>query len=75
MAKVSGDRTMVKAYSKGEDLHSLTASLVLAKPLSEITLEDRQLGKIINFGLIYGMGVRKFKNMTQAEHGVILTLQ
>jgi DNA polymerase-1 len=75
MAKVSGDRTMVKAYSQGEDLHSLTASLVLAKPLSEITLEDRQLGKIINFGLIYGMGVRKFKNMAQAEHGVILTLQ
>ncbi len=75
MAKVSGDRTMVKAYSKGEDLHSLTASLVLAKPLSEITLEDRQLGKIINFGLIYGMGAQKFKNMAQAEHRVTLTLQ
>ena len=75
MAKVSGDRRTVKAYSQGEDVHSLTASLVLAKPLSEITLEDRQLGKIINFGLIYGMGVRKFKNMAQAEHGVLLTLQ
>ena len=75
MAKVSGDRTMVKAYSKGEDLHSLTASLVLAKPLSKITVEDRQLGKIINFGLIYGMGTQKFKNMAQAEHGVTLTLQ
>ena len=66
---------MVKAYSQGEDLHSLTASLVLGKLLAEITIEDRQLGKIINFGLIYGMGVTKFKNMAQAEHGVTLTLQ
>ncbi|MEG5052789.1 MULTISPECIES: bifunctional 3'-5' exonuclease/DNA polymerase [unclassified Microcoleus] len=75
MAKVSGDIRMVKAYSQGEDLHSLTASLVLGKLLAEITIEDRQLGKIINFGLIYGMGVRKFKLMAQAEHGVILTLE
>lgn len=75
MAKVSGDFRMVKAYSQGEDLHSLTASLVLGKLLAEITIEDRQLGKIINFGLIYGMGVRKFKLMAQAEHGVILTVE
>jgi DNA polymerase-1 len=75
MAKVSGDIRMVKAYSQGEDLHSLTASLVLGKLLAEITIEDRQLGKIINFGLIYGMGVRKFKLMAQAEHGVILTVE
>lgn len=73
MAKVSGDRTMGAAYSQSEDLHKLTASLVLDKPLIDITSDDRQLGKIINFGLIYGMGVNKFKNMAQSEYGVILT--
>ena len=75
MAKVSGDRTMVAAYSQSEDLHKLTASLVLDKPLIDITSDERQLGKIINFGLIYGMGVNKFKNLAQSEYGVILTLE
>ncbi|MCU0542646.1 MAG: DNA polymerase [Oscillatoriaceae cyanobacterium Prado104] len=73
MAKISGDRAMVAAYAKGEDLHKLTASLVLDKPLSKIASDERQLGKIVNFGLIYGMGVNKFKHMAQSEHGVILT--
>lgn len=75
MAKVSGDRRMIAAYSNGEDLHKLTASLVLGKSLYDINSESRQLGKIINFGLIYGMGAKKFKNLAQAEYGVILTLE
>ncbi|MGA9378792.1 MAG: bifunctional 3'-5' exonuclease/DNA polymerase [Phormidium sp.] len=75
MAKVSGDMRMIAAYSKGEDLHKLTASLVLGKSLSDINSSERQLGKIINFGLIYGMGAKKFKNMAQAEHGRILSLE
>ncbi|HEY9852098.1 MAG TPA: bifunctional 3'-5' exonuclease/DNA polymerase [Leptolyngbyaceae cyanobacterium] len=75
MAKVSGDRLLIAAYSKGEDLHKLTASLVLGKPLSDINPEDRQLGKIINFGLIYGMGAKKFKNLAQTEHGRTLSLK
>lgn len=75
MAKVSGDRLLIAAYSKGEDLHKLTASLVLGKRLSDINSEERQLGKIINFGLIYGMGAKKFKNMAQVEHGRLLSLK
>jgi DNA polymerase-1 len=75
MAKVSGDRRMIAAYSQGEDLHKLTASLVIDKHLDSITEEERQLGKIINFGLIYGMGAKKFRNTAQSEYGLTLTLE
>jgi len=75
MAKVSGDRRMIAAYSQGEDLHKLTASLVINKHLDSITEEERQLGKIINFGLIYGMGAKKFRNTAQSEYGLTLTLE
>jgi len=75
MAKVSGDRRMIAAYSQGEDLHKLTASLVIDKHVDSITEEERQLGKIINFGLIYGMGAKKFRNTAQSEYGLTLTLQ
>ena len=74
MVKVSGDRRMIAAYSQGEDLHKLTASLVIDKHLDSITEEERQLGKIINFGLIYGMGAKKFINTAQSEYGLTLTL-
>ncbi len=75
MAKVSGDRRMIAAYCQGEDLHKLTASLVIDKHVDSITEEERQLGKIINFGLIYGMGAKKFRNIAQSEYGLTLTLE
>jgi DNA polymerase-1 len=53
VAEISGDRRMLNAYAKGEDLHTLTASLITGKPLEEITAEDRRIAKSVNFGLIY----------------------
>lgn len=73
MAKVSGDRRMGLAYQKGKDLHRLTASLVFNQPLTQVTDEQRRLGKIINFGLIYGMGVEKFVTTTAKDHNIILS--
>jgi DNA polymerase I len=45
---------MIEAFIKGEDLHIKTASIVLGKSEKEITNEDRQLAKALNFGLLYG---------------------
>ncbi len=75
IAKVSGDRRMCQAYRTGEDLHRLTASLIFGKPLMRVTDEERRLGKIVNFGLIYGMGVSKFRITTAKKHGIILSQQ
>lgn len=54
LAELSRDPGLVKSYRRGEDLHRKTASLVLDKPLKEITATDRALGKKINFAIIYG---------------------
>lgn len=75
MAKVSGDRRMVRSYRQGEDLHRLTAALIFNKPLAQVTDEERRLGKIVNFGLIYGMGVRRFQVTTAKKHGIFLSQQ
>lgn len=58
LAHLSQEPVLIEAYKTGEDVHSLTAKLLLDR--SEITPEERRLGKIINFGVIYGMGAQRF---------------
>jgi DNA polymerase-1 len=52
VAKVAGENKMLEAYRKGEDLHVRTARSITGR--EEITMEDRQLAKAVNFGLLYG---------------------
>jgi DNA polymerase-1 len=67
-AKVSGDRALLDAYRRGDDLHSLTARNVLG--VAEVTKEARQLAKAINFGLLYGMGAKAFRDYARTNYGV-----
>src|SRR5206468_1058406 len=55
MAHLSGDRSLVEAFSRGEDVHRHTASEVFDTPANDVTSEQRRYAKVINFGLIYGM--------------------
>jgi DNA polymerase-1 len=68
---VSGDRALIAAYDRGEDLHTLTAKNVLG--IAGVTKEHRQLAKAINFGLLYGMGARAFRVYAKTSYGVELT--
>jgi len=56
MAEFTKDKRMIEAYKNGEDLHRLTASLILDKKIETITKEERQAAKAVNFGLVFGMG-------------------
>jgi len=58
LAHLSQEPVLVDAYRNGKDVHSVTARLLFDK--EEITSEERRLGKIINFGVIYGMGAQRF---------------
>lgn len=58
LAHLSQEETLLEAYRNHQDVHSLTAKLLLEK--DEISSEERRLGKIINFGVIYGMGAQRF---------------
>jgi DNA polymerase I len=58
LAHLSQEPVLVNAYQQGLDIHAVTARLLLDK--EEVTAQERRMGKIINFGVIYGMGAAKF---------------
>lgn len=73
VASVAPEPVMIKAYNLGEDLHSLTASLLCDVPLDKVTKLQRQTAKAVNFGLIYGQSWEGFKNYAKTKFGVVLT--
>lgn len=68
------DENMLRAFREGKDLHRYTASLVLEKPEEEVTKEERQLAKAMNFGLIYGISARGLSEYARSSYGVELEL-
>ena len=74
LTHLSGEPVLVEAYQAGDDVHALTARLLLEK--DEVSPEERRLGKTINFGVIYGMGAQRFARETgvsQAQAKEFLT--
>jgi DNA polymerase-1 len=49
---------LLRAFEEGRDVHTLTASLMLGVPVEQITKKQRDIGKCLNFALLYGMGVK-----------------
>lgn len=56
LAEVSKEPKFIDIFNSGGDLHKLTASLVFHKNLDQVSKEERNIAKTINFGLSYGMG-------------------
>lgn len=71
--KIARENKMLEAYQTGQDLHVLTAALLLGKPADKVTADDRQIAKSANFGLLYGMGAAGYRAYASAEYGVDLT--
>jgi DNA polymerase-1 len=74
-AALAKDRRMLQAFREGTDLHRLTASLILSKPLDQVGKEERQLAKALNFGLLYGMGAEGLQTYAATQYGVSLSLE
>ena len=74
-AQISGDERMIQAYRFGKDLHKLTASLVTETPLEEVTDEDRQRAKAVNFGLLFAMGAKGLQDYAKNTFGVDMRLK
>ena len=69
------DDSMLRAFKEGRDMHRYTASLVLEKPEMDVTKEERQLAKAMNFGLIYGISARGLSEYARSSYGVDLELE
>lgn len=59
-AHLSQDSTLKEAFLKEIDIHSLTASKVFKVDINEVTSQMRRQAKILNFGILYGMGDKAF---------------
>jgi DNA polymerase-1 len=55
LAHVSGEPKLREAFSRGEDIHAATAAEVLGRPQAELTKDERNIAKMVNFGIIYGI--------------------
>lgn len=59
LAHLSGDPVLVAAFHAGDDIHARTAAEVFGVLPGAITAEMRRAAKVINFGIIYGMGAQR----------------
>ena len=56
MAHFSGDPYMLKAFNEERDIHRATASIIYNVNEEDVTKEQRQRAKVVNFGVMYGQG-------------------
>jgi DNA polymerase-1 len=55
LAHLCQEPGLVDAFRRGEDVHRATAAEVLGKPAGDVTKEERDRAKAVNFGIIYGI--------------------
>jgi DNA polymerase-1 len=70
-AKVSADKAMLAAYRAGDDLHTLTARQITGR--QDVSKDDRQLAKAVNFGLLFGLGAKGLRGYARSNYGLDLT--
>jgi DNA polymerase-1 len=54
LAHMSKDPMLVRAFSEGLDVHSMTAAELFSVPIEQVTEDMRRKAKVVNFGIIYG---------------------
>jgi DNA polymerase-1 len=55
LAHLSGDSNLVAAFKQDLDIHQFTATLLFGVNKEEVTVQQRDIAKRVNFGIIYGM--------------------
>ncbi len=60
LASLAQAKSLIDAFNAGLDIHRLTAAKVFGIAPDQISKDQRLVAKAINFGIIYGMGARKF---------------
>ncbi len=74
-AVLTKEDAMMEAYKKGVDLHRKTAAAVLGKAMEQISKEDRQLAKAVNFGLLFGQTTEGLMRYAKQSYGVSMTMK
>lgn len=69
------DAKMYEELKAGMDLHKIAATLAIPKDPKEVTKEERQKGKAISFGFIFGMSADSFQEYAYVNYGVTFTAE
>jgi DNA polymerase I len=72
-AEISHDEQMIRSFKEGRDMHRMTASLIAHKPYDEVTKDERQRAKALNFGMVYGMSAAGLVIDARVKYGVKMT--
>jgi DNA polymerase I len=72
-ALIAGESVMIDAFKSGTDLHTLIAASSLRIALEQVTKAQRNIGKTINFGFIYGRSAQGYRRGVRKDYGLILT--
>jgi DNA polymerase-1 len=56
LAELSQDDVLINMFRAGQDVHCMTAAEIFGVPWKQVTPELRRTAKVVNFGIIYGMG-------------------
>jgi DNA polymerase-1 len=68
-AVLAGDKQMIADFESDIDIHAKTAADVRHIPLEEVTKEMRRDAKVVNFGVLYGMGPHALAENTGMTFG------
>lgn len=58
VAGLANEQALINAFEDGTDVHRVTTALMLNVPFAEITGPQRDIGKVMNFALVYGMSTK-----------------
>lgn len=64
LAEFSNDTGFLQAFNSGADLHRVTAAQVFNVAVDQVSREQRDFAKRLNFGVVYGIGAQRFSIMT-----------
>ena len=62
LAALSQDEQLIEVFRTGTDVHTSVASRVFKVLEKDVTREMRRRAKVINFGIVYGMGVNALRD-------------
>ena len=55
LAHLSRDAALIKAFHEGQDIHTAVAAQIHNVKLDQVTREQRNGAKMVNFGIVYGV--------------------
>ncbi len=55
LAHLAEDEGLIQAFRRGDDIHRTAAADVFGVPATEVTPQQRDAAKMVNFGIIYGI--------------------